>query len=100
MVTTVAFVQPFIPSVLPILRRVLLCFTSATGTSGRLITLTRSLLTLAKFTSDKPLVQLVPIALKPLIHDLLDDLTVLFAERRITLSLESQSVPGVFGDAQ
>lgn len=67
---------------------------------GRLITLTRSLLTLAKFTGDKPPVHLVPLALEPLIHDLVDDLTILADERRITLSLESQSVPLVLGDAQ
>jgi len=67
---------------------------------GRLITLTRSLLTLAKFTSDKPPVHLAPLALEPLIHDLVDDLTILFNERRITLSFESQSVPLVLGDSQ
>jgi heavy metal sensor kinase len=67
---------------------------------GRLIALTRSLLTLAKFTSGKPPVQLVPLALEPLIQDLLDELTLLADDRRITLSFESQSVPPVLGDAQ
>jgi heavy metal sensor kinase len=67
---------------------------------GRLITLTRSLLTLAKFTGDKPPVHLVPLALEPLIHDLVAELTILFDERRIILSCESQSVPLVLGDAQ
>ena len=67
---------------------------------GRLITLTRSLLTLAKFTGDKPPVHLVPLALEPLIHDVVAELTILFDERRITLSFESQSVPPVLGDAQ
>ncbi len=66
----------------------------------RLITLTRSLLTLAKFTSDKPPVHLVPLALEPLIHDLVDELTILADDRRIKLSFESQSVPPVLGDAQ
>jgi signal transduction histidine kinase len=66
----------------------------------RLITLTRSLLTLAKFTSDKPPVQLVPLALEPLIRELVDDLTIIAEERRIKLSFESQSVPPVLGDAQ
>jgi signal transduction histidine kinase len=66
----------------------------------RLITLTRSLLTLAKFTSDKPPVQLVPLALEPLIRELVDDLTIIADERRIKLSFESQSVPPVLGDAQ
>jgi heavy metal sensor kinase len=66
----------------------------------RLITLTRSLLTLAKFTSDKPPVYLVPLALEPLIQDVVDELTILADERRIKLSFESQSVPSVLGDAQ
>ena len=67
---------------------------------GRLIALTRSLLTLAKFTSDRPPVDLVPLALEPMIQDLVDELTLLADDRRITLSFESQPVPLVLGDAQ
>ncbi|RPH81132.1 MAG: HAMP domain-containing protein [Nitrospiraceae bacterium] len=67
---------------------------------GRLIALTRSLLTLANFTSGKPPVHLVPLALEPMIQDLVDELTLLADDRRITLSFESQSVPPVLGDAQ
>jgi heavy metal sensor kinase len=67
---------------------------------GRLITLTRSLLTLAKFTSGKPPVHLVPLALEPMIQEMVDELTLLADDRRITLSFESQSVPPVLGDAQ
>jgi heavy metal sensor kinase len=67
---------------------------------GRLISLTRSLLTLAKFTGDTPPVHLAPLALGALIHDLLAELKILFDERRITLSFESQPVPNVHGDAQ
>ena len=67
---------------------------------GRLIALTRSLLTLAKFTSDKPPVQLVPLVLGPLLQDLVEELTILFDERQIKLSLEAQSVPPLLGDAQ
>ena len=67
---------------------------------GRLIALTRSLLTLANFTSGKPPVHLVPLALEPLIQDLVDELTLLADDRRITLSFDSQSVPPVLGDAQ
>jgi heavy metal sensor kinase len=67
---------------------------------GRLIALTRSLLTLANFTSGKPPVLLVPLALEPLIQDLVEELTLLADDRRITLSVESQSVPSVLGDAQ
>ena len=67
---------------------------------GRLIALTRSLLTLANFTSGKPPVHLVPLALEPLIQDLVEELTLLADDRRITLSFEVQSVPPVLGDAQ
>jgi heavy metal sensor kinase len=67
---------------------------------GRLIALTRSLLTLANFTSGKPPVHLVPLALEPMIQDLVYELTLLADDRRITLSFESQSVPPVLGDVQ
>ena len=67
---------------------------------GRLIALTRSLLTLTNFTSGKPPVHLVPLALEPLIQDLVDELTLLADNRRITLSFEPQSVPLILGDAQ
>ncbi len=66
----------------------------------RLITLTRSLLTLATFTGDRPPVQLVPLALEPLVRDLVDELAILADDRRIRLSLEAQPVPQVLGDAQ
>jgi heavy metal sensor kinase len=67
---------------------------------GRLIALTRSLLTLANFTSGKPPVHLVPLALEPLIQDMVDELTLLADDRQIKLSFEPQSVPPVLGDAQ
>jgi heavy metal sensor kinase len=67
---------------------------------GRLIKLTRSLLTLAKFTSDKPPVHLVPLPLELLIRDLVNELTILFDDRQITLSFEAESVPLVNGDSQ
>jgi len=67
---------------------------------GRLISLNRSLLTLAKLSGDKPPVHLSPLALEPLIRDIIAELTILFDERRIKLSFESQSVPQVLGDAQ
>jgi signal transduction histidine kinase len=67
---------------------------------GRLIALKRSLLTLAKFSGDKPPVHLAPLALEPLIHDVVAELSILFDERQIKLSFESQSVPPVLGDAQ
>ena len=67
---------------------------------GRLIALTRSLLTLANFTSGKPPVHLVPLALEPLVQDLVEELTLLASDRRITLLFESQSIPPVLGGAQ
>jgi signal transduction histidine kinase len=67
---------------------------------GRLIALTRSLLTLANLTSGKPPVHLVPLSLEPLIQDLIEELTLLADDRRITLLFESQSVPPILGDAQ
>ncbi len=56
---------------------------------GRLIALTRSLLTLATFTSGKPPLHLVPLSLGPKIQDLVNELTLLADDRRITLSFES-----------
>jgi heavy metal sensor kinase len=66
----------------------------------RLIALTRPLLTLAKFTSSKPPVHLVPLALEPLIQEIVDELILLADDRQITLSFVSESVPSVLGDAQ
>jgi heavy metal sensor kinase len=67
---------------------------------GRLIALTRPLLTLAKFTSSKPPVRLAPLALEPLIQELVDELTLLADDHRIALSFVSESVPSVLGDPQ
>ncbi len=67
---------------------------------GRLIALTRPLLTLAKFTSSKPPIHLAPLALEPLIHEIVDELTLLADDYRITLMFESQPVPPILGDAQ
>lgn len=66
----------------------------------RLISLTRPLLTLAKFTSSKPPVNLVPLALEPLIQEIVDELTLLADDRQIALRFESHPVPTVFGDPQ
>ncbi len=66
----------------------------------RLIALTRPLLTLAKFTSSKPPVNLVPLALEPLIQEIVDELTLLADDHQITLTFKSQPVPSVLGDAQ
>jgi signal transduction histidine kinase len=57
-------------------------------------------LTLAKFTSSKPPVNLQPLALEPLIQELVDELILLADDRQIVSTFESQSVPSVLGDAQ
>ena len=67
---------------------------------GRLIAMTRSLLTLATLTSGKSPFHLVPFSLGPIIQDLVNELTLLADDRRIPLSFESQSIPPVLGDAQ
>ncbi|MBH0187937.1 MAG: HAMP domain-containing histidine kinase [Nitrospira sp.] len=67
---------------------------------GRLIALTRPLLTLAKFTSSKPPIHLAPLALEPLIQDIVDELTLLADDYRIALSFVSESVSPILGDAQ
>ena len=64
----------------------------------RLIRLTKSLLTLARFTSGRPPVQLAPVKLEPLLRELVDDLALLAVDRKIRLSLEAESVPLVLGD--
>jgi signal transduction histidine kinase len=66
----------------------------------RLIVLTRSLLTLARFAGDRPPVELVPLALEPLLRELIDDLTPVAEDRRISLVLEQESVRPVLGDAE
>jgi heavy metal sensor kinase len=66
----------------------------------RLIALTRPLLTLAKFTSSKPPVNLIPLAVEPLIQELVDELMLLADDCQITLRFESQPVSVVLGDAQ
>jgi heavy metal sensor kinase len=64
----------------------------------RLIRLTKSLLTLARLTSGRFPMQLAPVKLEPLLRELVDDLALLAADRKIRLSLESESVPVVLGD--
>lgn len=66
----------------------------------RLIALTRPLLTLAKFTSNKSPLRLVPLDVEPLIQEIVDQLTLLADDRHIALLFESQPVPSVLGDAQ
>ena len=69
------------------------------GQVERLGTLTRSLLTLAQFSGDRPPVTLTPLALAPLVEDLVKELTPLAEDRKIKLAVEAQPVPLVQGDA-
>jgi heavy metal sensor kinase len=64
----------------------------------RLIRLTKALLTLARFTSGRPPVHLEPVKLEPLMRDLIEDLSLLAADRDIRLALHAQSAPLVLGD--
>jgi heavy metal sensor kinase len=65
----------------------------------RLIRLTKALLTLARFTSGRPPMHLGPVQLEPLLRELVEDLSLLAADRDIRLALEVESAPLVLGDA-
>lgn len=69
------------------------------GQVERLSTLTRSLLTLAQFSGDRPPVTLAPLALEPLVRHLVDELSPLAEDRNIQLIVDAQPVPRVQGDA-
>ena len=64
----------------------------------RLIRLTKALLTLARFTSGRPPMHLGPVKLEPLLRELVEDLSLLAADRDIRLELEAESAPLVLGD--
>ena len=66
----------------------------------RLIVLTRSLLTLARFAGDRPPVDLAPLVLEPLLRELIEDLAPVAEDRRIRLVLEQEPVRPVLGDAE
>ena len=66
----------------------------------RLIVLTRSLLTLARFAGDRPPVDLVPLALEPLLRELIEDLTPVAEDRGMRLVFKQEAVPPVLGDAE
>jgi heavy metal sensor kinase len=69
------------------------------GEVERLIALTRSLLTLARYAGDRPPVHLIPLALEPLLRDLVGEATVLADDRGVRLDLDVKPVPSVSGDA-
>ena len=64
----------------------------------RLIRLTKALLTLARFTSGRPPMHLGPVKLEPLLRDLVEDLSLLAADREIRLALHAEAAPLVLGD--
>ena len=64
----------------------------------RLKRLTKSLLTLARFASDRPPVHLAPVKLEPLLRELVEDLALIAEDRNIRLSLDAEAVPVVLGD--
>ncbi|BFU94412.1 MAG: Heavy metal sensor histidine kinase [Nitrospira sp.] len=64
----------------------------------RLIRLTKALLTLARFTSGRPPMHVGPVKLEPLLRELVEDLSLLAADRDIRLALEAESAPLVLGD--
>lgn len=66
----------------------------------RLVSLTRSLLTLARLSGDHSPVQLVPLALEPLLRELVDELMVLAEDHKLQLALQADPVPSVQGDAR
>jgi heavy metal sensor kinase len=66
----------------------------------RLKILTRSLLTLARFSGDRPPVKLAPLPLEPLLQELLNDVSVLADDHLIYLAFEAEPVPLVLGDAE
>ncbi|HZC82381.1 MAG TPA: histidine kinase dimerization/phospho-acceptor domain-containing protein, partial [Nitrospiraceae bacterium] len=69
------------------------------GQVERLIALTRSLLTMARFTSERPPLHVAsPVAIEPLVKNLIAELAVLAENRHITLAVDAHPVPTVRGD--
>ena len=68
------------------------------GQVERLIALTRSLLTMARFAGDRPPLHLAPLAIEPLMKNLIAELTLLAEDRNIKLTLDARPVPSVLGD--
>lgn len=64
----------------------------------RLVSLTRSLLTLARLSGDHSLVQPAPLALEPLLRELVDELAVLADDHKLRLTLLADPVPSIQGD--
>jgi heavy metal sensor kinase len=66
----------------------------------RLVTLSRELLTLTRLAGDRTPVHRAPLDLQVLLEELIDELHVLADDREIRLTLHTEPVPLVLGDAQ
>ena len=64
----------------------------------RLTSLTKSLLTLAKFSGDHSPLHLEPISLHSLIKEVVNDLSMIAEDQKIVLHAEYETVPLVLGD--
>jgi len=64
----------------------------------RLTLLTKSLLTLAKFSGDHSPLHLEPVSLELLIQEVVNDLSALAEDQNIVLRTECETVPRVLGD--
>src|SRR5438445_4919570 len=68
------------------------------GQVERLIALTRSLLTMARFAGDRPPLHVTSLTIEPLVKDLVGELAVLAENRHITLAVDARPAPPVLGD--
>ncbi len=69
------------------------------GEVDRLITITRSLLTLAQLSGDRPPMSLRPLALERILREVLSDLSVLAEDGAIHVVSDIHPVPQILGDA-
>ncbi len=72
---------------------------TALGEVERLIGLVQSLLTLAQLSGKRTAMEMKPLALEPILREVVSDLDVLAQDRAITLTLAVRPVPRVLGDA-
>ena len=68
------------------------------GQVERLIALTRSLLTMARFAGERPPLHVTSLTIEPLVKDLVGELAVLAENRHITLAVDARPAPPVLGD--
>ena len=65
----------------------------------RLVTLARELLALSRLSGDRSPVRLTSLDLKPLLQELISELTVLAEDRHIHMTIRTEPVPPVLGDS-